>query len=43
MVNVFAEKITAEGFLVLKKDIIQETELFMSKISEKKSTPRYPL
>lgn len=41
MVNVLAEKTTAEGFQVVKKDIIRDVQLFM-RISKNKSTPRYP-
>lgn len=43
MGSVLALKITAQDFQVLKKNIIQDAKLFMSRISKNKSTPRYPL
>lgn len=43
MGNTLAEKITAEDFQVVKKDILQDVQLFLSRISTNKLMPRYPL
>lgn len=42
MGNILAEKITAD-FQVLKNNIFQDVQLFMSRISTNKFMPRYPL
>lgn len=43
MGSTLAEKVTAEDFWVVKKDILQNVQLFISRISTNKFLPRYPL
>ena len=44
MGNTVAEKIIrAEDFQVVKKDILQDVQLFMSRVSTNKFQSRYPL